>query len=252
MHTAETSLYHAILVSAAIICSIIVYFVITLILQQRHYRKFYNNKLWADISRLEQERKEIAEELHNDFAPILFAARMKFAAITGLSKKGLLLHEEGLSHLDKLTRKLRNFTKELVPGSLLNKGLKQALQDFFDETGTHSTVQLSFNVQDLPAFPAEKTIHVYRIIQEIIFNTIKHSFATSLTIDIYETKDHFTISTADDGKGFEHKEKMAASNSLGLKNIMNRVDLLQGDIHVRSAKNKGTCYFITLPHKQTV
>lgn len=249
MHPHEASIYNVILVAFICIGSIILYFLATLIFQQKKYRSIYTDRVSSEIEQLELERKEIAGELHDDFGPILFATRMNLAALKPGNDKDVERQKEALAQLDLLTNKLRTFTRELIPSGLFVSGLLPALKEFFKNINSNYTLELSFNVQDLPYFSEAKTIHIYRIIQEIMFNTIKHADATCLTVEMYIVKDNFAIATADDGNGFDHKAKLITPKGQGLKNIFNRVELLNGEVHIDSVRKKGTSYYISIPLK---
>jgi signal transduction histidine kinase len=249
MDTQETSIYTAVLIVALFLSAIVVFFLATIIYQQRKYQRMYQERIGSEIVMLEKERIRIADHLHDEFGPMLFAARMKFISIDPPDNKSLLAQNKGLEHLDKVIKNLRSITEQIMPGSLFDKDLVTALQVFFSDIQANYPLELSFNVSGLPGFSETSGIYIYRILQEIIFNTIKHSGAKSLTIESYTSGNQFIICTADDGTGFNYKEAIRSNKGQGLKNIMNRVQLLHGQAHVRSDKNKGACFYISIPLK---
>ena len=91
---------------------------------------------------------------------------------------------------------------------------------------------------------------LYRIIQEMLNNTLKHSQADTIQLQFSKPGPMLTISYSDDGKGFEI-EKMMDSSSLGLKSIQSRVDFLGGTLSVESSPGTGTAYLINLPFKSS-
>lgn len=247
MHPSETPIYNAVLIASACIVSIILYFVIVLILQQKRYRKFYNSRVSTEIDQIEYERRRIADMLHDDLGPLLFAARMKFASLDVYDDNNRRKQEDALQKLDELSGKLRAFNRELIPSGLFKLGIQESVIEFFNFVNNQSGLELSFVIQKVPVLPQTSTIHIYRILQEIVFNTIKHAKASNIIIEMYQDKNQFIISTADDGIGFNYFENTRSPDGQGLKNIINRADLLKGDIHVASRPGKGTRFFISIP-----
>ena len=93
----------------------------------------------------------------------------------------------------------------------------------------------------------ENQVNLYRIIQEIIHNTIKHSKAKNLIINIRRTDDHITLASADDGAGFIYEPSKDGATGLGLLNIQSRAAILKAKLIVQTQPSKGTKYFISIP-----
>ncbi|MEO5942707.1 MAG: histidine kinase [Ferruginibacter sp.] len=247
MHTYQTPIYNAVLIAAGFIGVIIIYFIITVLRQQKKYRQYHNERVTAEIAQLERERQRIASDLHDDLGPVLFATRMKLGALKNEDESEQALLAEAKTNIDIITNKLRDITNGLIPNSLLSKGLVPAIEEFLQTVSLSSDIELSFNVQNLPRFGETETIYIYRILQEIIYNTVKHAEAKNFTIELYCQKDNFIISTADDGKGFNFKQTMGTANGQGLKNIISRAEVLHGEVQVSSLRDKGTSFFIVIP-----
>jgi signal transduction histidine kinase len=202
----------------------------------------------VELERFETERQKLADELHDEFAPRLFGARMKFASLELTRPEDIALQEQSLVHIDDLIVRVRKFTTDLMPNVLFGKGLVPAIREFF-ETINSSKLELNFCPPLLPELDQRTTVHIYKILHEIVYNTIKHSGAKSLVIEFHIFDSKIGISTGDDGVGFNYKESLNYGNGHGLKNIINRVELLSGDIHVSSTKHKGTSFYISFPFK---
>ncbi|MDB5200842.1 MAG: hypothetical protein JWQ27_251 [Ferruginibacter sp.] len=249
MYSTENAIYNVILIASACLAVVIAFFIYTLVRQQKQSRAFNNMRVGVEIAQLENERKEIADELHDSFGPMIFATRMKLAAIQPGTATDRNLQAEGIAQLDKLTQTFRNYTRDLIPGSLLTKGLPTAVEEFFDGINQQQQLELSFNVTGIPEMAESATINIYRIIQEIIFNTQKHAKGSSVTVEAYCKGEEFIIATADDGRGFDYEAMIARAAGKGLKAIVNRVGLLGGDLQVQSITGKGTSYIISFPLK---
>jgi len=95
--------------------------------------------------------------------------------------------------------------------------------------------------------PISKSIHLYRIIQEIIHNTIKHAGASELKIEIRQTGSLLVLLTYDDGNGFDYSLQSRKNEGLGLRNLFSRTEMLGGSLAVESSPGKGTGFIIEIP-----
>jgi signal transduction histidine kinase len=95
--------------------------------------------------------------------------------------------------------------------------------------------------------PKEKEIHIFRMVQEIVHNTIKHAQAKNLQIGFSEEAGHLLCLTKDDGRGFDKEKVLASSLGLGLRSLESRCEILNGVLTLDSAPGSGTNYFIKIP-----
>ena len=108
-------------------------------------------------------------------------------------------------------------------------------------------IKHDFAIENLQ-LSSEKSIHLYRIVAELITNAIKHSGASAILIKIYQNENNDTIiSVSDNGIGFSLEE--IDKNALGIKNIEQRVNEMNGELHIDSKKNKGSTITIIIPNK---
>ena len=244
MYSSEATIYFTALIAGLLLSALIIYLVLTLIGLQRGHQAYRQQKVQAEISELEARRYQLAAHFHDDMGPVIFAARNNFAAIEIKDPTGLARKKEGLMHLDRLTDMVRNLSVDLHPAGLEIYGLAPALESFFNSIRSNG-VDLSFLVREVPEFSKSNMVHIYRIIQEIMFNALRHSKATMISVEMYAENNHFIISTADNGTGFNYAERLKERGQ-GLKDIINRADLLQADLKVNT--DHGTCYFISIPY----
>jgi NarL family two-component system sensor histidine kinase LiaS len=123
-----------------------------------------------------------------------------------------------------------------------------AVQEFIHELDGKIPMHMEFKYDNVP-IPEKAEIHLYRMIQEIVNNAIKHSKATSLIINLYSQNNKLIIKINDDGKGFNTETMKKESTGFGLKNILSRVDILKGDLYLASQPGKGTTYTIEIPNE---
>lgn len=247
MDTKETTTYHAVLIAAAVIGTIIIYFIISLIRQQRRHRLLYKAKLAAEINTLEKERARIAADLHDELGPILSAAKYKLSSIESLMDHDEKMRTDAVSHIDNILHQVRNIANGLMPNTLLRKGAFAAIEEFVDHMAANSKLHIRFSNTVNIKIPQNYQVHIYRIVQEIIHNTIKHAEAKELRIEIFTEKDKLVIASADNGNGFRPDKLSKENPGQGINNLRNRVDLLSGEMHIKSKERKGTQFLIELP-----
>lgn len=211
------------------------------VVQQRLRRQ--QEVLAAILSTQETERKRIAEALHNGVGQLLYASRLS------LETPGSKIPAPAATRdlLEQAIHATRTISFELTPGILEDFGLPRALEALVKRVApSHLPVHLHLAglAERLP--PAVE-IAVYRIIQELINNVLKHAHATEATVHVVREGNHLEVSVEDDGQGFEAVESSAAPLSgIGLSGIRNRVALLGGTIAINSVPGRGTIVSIEI------
>ena len=198
----------------------------------------------AMIDGEEAERKRIARDLHDGIGSRLSSLKMQVNQVEeeNLSKLDINSLAEGLS---KSIVDLRRTAFNLVPETLTKLGLELALQDLCFSM-SNKDVKISFtsnNIQD--NLIESNQIAIFRIIQELINNALKHSNCTEIVVDCSQNNQLFLITVEDNGIGFNTKE-LNSYEGLGLKNIKSRIELLKGNIEVISGPSQGTIFNIEL------
>lgn len=247
MDTKETAIYRAALIAAAIIGTIILYFVVFIFRQQRKHRRLYKAKIEAEITTLEQERARIAADLHDDLGPILSSAKFQLAGITSADENDAQLVKNAVQHINNIMVRLRYIANNLMPDTLLRYGPVPAIEEFITQLSASSNLKITVYQHHLPVIPKAQSIHVFRILQEIIHNTVKHANAKKLVIKLSGTKNKLLIATADDGSGFNVTKANREQAGRGLNNLRSRTDILSGELFVSTAPGKGTRYTIEIP-----
>lgn len=248
MDSKETKIYVALLIFGTMLASIFVIYVISLMKQHRKNVILYREKLEAEINALENERTRFVKDLHDDLGPVLSSVKLHVSSITPSSEEDRVLQGKSLSLINEMLVQIHHIANNLMPNALQRKGLITALRQFADDINATGKIRISVNAAQLQLGVAkEDEIHIYRIIQESINNAIKHAQASQLRIDLQNQKDDIHINIADNGVGYDYEERKH-SQGLGLKNILSRVELLDGELYIDTEAGKGTQYSIVIPN----
>jgi signal transduction histidine kinase len=248
MDARETQIYNSILIAVTVIAAIFIYFIRSLYLHQKKLLAIQKENATASIETLEKDRTRIAEDLHDELAPMLVAVKMNINTFQ-LSREKDRDHLHTTNHtLDQLSKMIRSISFNLMPSTLKEKGLIPALNEFVNYINATEKLVIKLTTTDDYGLDEQKTIHLYRAIQELIHNAIKHSQAALVTIFITMENNKLIISYADNGKGFMIKLNEKKSG-LGLKSITNRIELLNGRLQIESSPGKGTSVQIEIPYE---
>ncbi len=246
MDSNETKIYAAILIAAGVLGIILIYFIITIIRNQRRHLKLQQANLLIEITTLENERKRIVSDLHDELGPLLSVVKFQVAGLETRDEGDRKTIEKVSASLDETLQRIREICNHLMPQVLIRKGLLMALKEFISDLDNKTTMKMSFTYEDTE-IPKVAEVHVFRIIQEIVQNAIKHSGADQMSIQVSSKEDKLIITASDNGKGFSAESVSQHSNGHGLKNILSRVDILRGEVYLTTAPNKGTVYTIEIP-----
>ena len=247
MDTNQTKIYIAILVTSFIVGAILLYFIVSLVRQQRQNSKLYQLKIAAEITTLENERQRIAADLHDELGPVLSAIKFKLSSIDVIDPGDAVQMEESCNYLDDMITRIREISNDLMPTALLNKGLIAAVNEFVYKLQSPTGPTVRFTCTNLPPLSKDNAINLYRIIQEIIHNTIKHAAAKSLAISLETSDSKLYLVTRDDGKGFDYHAATKEYAGLGLRNILSRTDIMNGHLYIDSKPGKGTIFTLEIP-----
>ncbi len=229
-----------------LITIIIIYFFASIIRYHRRYMKLQRERMLAEITIQENERKRIATDLHDSLGPLLSAVKLNINSIDVLPQDEALLNKAGRS-LDEIIGSMRQIAYNLLPNTLERRGLVEAVRDFIGQTAYKKGINIQLYVVKDIRVPKEKEIHIFRMIQEIVHNTIKHAEAGNLQIGLSEEDRHLLLLAKDDGKGFDVEKAKMESQGLGLKSLESRCEILNGILSMESKPGFGTNYFVKIP-----
>lgn len=190
----------------------------------------------------EMERKRIARELHDGLGSMLSSVKIHL----NLAKKENAETVNGVdAMLDNSIKELRNISQNLMPESLLELSLEHALRDLCAANSNAVTkVEFQYLIKK-SRLPKNSEIMIYRIIQELLNNALKYAKASQVLVSCSQNKDVFFITVEDNGVGFDVLDPKN-KNGMGLKNIKNRVEFLNGKLEIDSKPNQGTSAYIEL------
>jgi signal transduction histidine kinase len=147
-----------------------------------------------------------------------------------------------LGKLDESISEMRRVAHNLMPEALMKLGLQQALQDYCEGLSEGQPFVINSQFHGLEKrMDAATEVVVYRIVQELLNNAVKHSGASTILAQVMRQENNLTITVEDDGKGFD---KEAVVQGAGLKNIRSRVDYLKGQLDIQTKDGKGTSVHI--------
>lgn len=214
-----------------------------LLLKQQELR----NK--AIIETEEKERIRIAKDLHDGVGQQLSALKMNMSAYE--SKQVDLPAKDSydalVAMLDESIKELRTVSHNMMPNALLRSGLGSAVRDFINKIASTGLLKIDLNIVGLNERLESTTETVlYRVLQEIVSNIVKHAEASEISIQLIKHPKHLNIMVEDNGKGFD-TNRLNEFSGIGLKNIISRIQFLNGQVEFDSAPGRGTTITIDIP-----
>lgn len=190
---------------------------------------------------VEQERKRLAADLHDGLGGRLSGISIKLSKLSEVEKVKKIAPELNgiLENIDDSLQELRGVARNLMPETLFKYGLKAALEDYCSTLKDKDTnIVLQYYCQE-EIEDRNTKLTIYRVIQELINNAVKHARATEILIQFINDGNKIDITVEDDGIGFDETKKQS-EQGMGLTNLKNRVNFLDGKMDVRSVLNEGT------------
>lgn len=204
--------------------------------------------MMAEVTILENERRRIAFDLHDDFGALLSSIKINLQNLNTTDiEDEKIIHKTDL-YIDSAMEKIREISRNLMPQILHDKGLLIALETYTETLDKKDSLHINYqcSVPEL-VIEKEREIHIYRVIQEIINNVLKHAKAKLINISIEVKKNYLLVEIKDDGIGFNHELIIKNNKGLGLHNVLGRVDLLKGAVYLTTSPGDGTRYLIEIP-----
>ena len=212
-------------------------------------QKAENQSLVKEEAIIEKERKRIARDLHDTVSQELFAAHM---ILSGVSQQALKLDREKMQTqlqsvaaiLETAQKDLRVLLLHLRPVELEEKSLIEGIQILLKELEDKSDLKVSLK-QNVSKLPKKIEEHIFRILQELISNTLRHAQASCLDVYLYQTDVELQLKVVDNGIGFQLGS--LDDLSYGLRNIKERVEDMAGTIQLLTAPKQGLAVDIRIP-----
>lgn len=208
----------------------------------------------AVIEATEDERKRIAKDLHDGIVQSLTGLSLRlqkgFSMLNEVSEEQKTRFLESKTILDESINEVRNISHRMMPRALSELGLVPAIADMLNKSLGSTDVQFEFEHHKVEGqrFDEKIEISLYRICQELINNIIKHSGATSVSVQLIRTNSHLVLVVEDNGKGFTFDQQNEGSG-IGLMNISSRTKAINGELNYQPSPNQGTVATIRIPIK---
>lgn len=180
----------------------------------------------------EEERGRVAKELHDGVGQQLML----------LTRRSKNYNDPKLENLAKETLdNVRTISQGLHPIVLERLGFTVAVEDLVNAIDENSNIFFTTDIENVDAdLSKDQALHLYRIIQETLNNTLKHAEANTVFLTIKKETNSIKINIKDDGKGFEYSKKIASSKSLGMKSLLERTKIINAKLNIDSQLNNGT------------
>ncbi len=202
----------------------------------------------AVIRGQEEERGRLAKDLHDGLGGLLSGVKFSLTNMKSnvmLNAENALMFERSLDMLDHSISELRRVAHNMMPEVLVKFGLKEALKSYCDALIQAQILTINYQVIGLEErLPSNVEIILYRIVQELLNNTVKHAKATQVLLQLAQHEKELNITLEDNGIGFDMSDLSKYSGS-GLANIRSRVEYLKGKLDIQSSAGKGTSVLIT-------
>jgi PAS domain S-box-containing protein len=218
-----------------------------------HQERERSEKIMMDaiLKGQEKERQRIAADLHDSIQPLLSTIKRKvesFKSFTkDLSKEKKQEYQKINSLLNQSLVEIKSISYNLVPPTLKDFGLINTLQDLCENMDLSGKATVHFIASNMDEkLNNDKEMGLYRIAQELLTNSLKHSEADHITLQLIGHEDSVILIIEDDGIGFDNNMRKAG---LGMKNIFTRVKNLGGVVDIDSVKGRGSTIIVEVPRK---
>ena len=193
----------------------------------------------------ERVQKRISEELHDNFGQILSTIKLNVLRLEDGPDNSDEIIAQTATLLDHSVNDLRQISRALSPSVLIDYGLVTAIEQMTGMVEDKYRVTLDL-VEDLPEIGEERQLSIYRIVQEMLNNTIKHASASAISVNISFDEENIYLNYKDNGKGFLMEDE-SVKRGLGLKNIESRISTLTGSANYKSEPGMGFVAKIKVP-----
>ena len=204
--------------------------------------------LQAAVLSQEGERRRIGQDLHDDVGNILLNLRILF------NRKQKNLYHENVevsttinTFIDNAIEQVRNISHRLSPATLEYFGFRDAMEEMLHKA--HLTSGIRFRLKNMESEALKNitydiSLHIYRVFEELLTNTLKHANATEIEIEFFQNENSIQFTYHDNGKGFDLK---STKGGIGLHNINSRVSIAGGTSQIITSTGNGVKFFVSIP-----
>ncbi len=243
------------LLSASVVFFILYYQkrMLTNKLEMQNLETLHQKKLLeATIDSQEKERKRVGSELHDSVGAMLSTIRLSIKMSMNEPAKLLESTDEITKYLDETIETVRSISRDLHPAGLKTFGLSGVVREFLERINHLNKLHIEFEENNSPIRLGEKQeLMIYRIIQELVNNVLKHSRAHHLKIVFQWNPEKLQITVTDDGIGFTTDQLDPSKRGIGLYNIANRAEVINASVVFGNLENSGANIILTVPIAKT-
>ncbi len=215
-------------------------------LQQQRIRELEKDKQLVAVGSMlqgqEEERSRLAKDLHDGLGGLLSGVKFSLSNMKDnliITPENMTVFERSLDMLDTSIKELRRVAHNMMPEMLTKFGLDEALKEYCNTINTTNLLLVKYQSLGLDTrIEKSAEIIIYRIIQELLNNIMKHAAATEAIVQLVKEEERFSIIVEDNGKGFDTALK--DNKGAGLISIQSRVAYLKGHLEIHSEAGKGT------------
>lgn len=220
--------------------------------------KYHKEMLKIAIETQEKERRRIAENLHDEVGALLSLVKLNASRVYEEAGSDEIreITDKTIKVVDETILNVRRITKDLLPATLDKFGLEAALKELCQKVNEATdTVQISYAIERAHkniSLIKELKLSIYRVLQELINNALKHAEATKIGISIKIADASVLLKVEDNGIGFDvekYNERKKSNAGLGLQNIKSRISVYDGKISFMEGLSKGTIVTVTFKIK---
>lgn len=220
---------------------------------EQSLKKTETASMEAIIKSQDNERERIGKELHDRIGSLLATVKLQFANLQQhlSSIEDYEQRQKGaFSLLDEAMMEVRRISHDLASGLLADYGLAKSLEELQNTVNSIQGLQMDLHLYGLEKrLPGQMEIALYRIIQELLSNVIRHAEADHMALSITRHPNSLSVSFEDNGKGFEIRK---AQEGIGLKNIRERLAAFGGELHIDSQVGRGSTFIMEVSTQKNV
>jgi two-component system NarL family sensor kinase len=216
-------------------------------LQQQHIRELEKDKQLVAVDSMlkgqEEERSRLAKDLHDGLGGLLSGVKFSLSNMKEnliVTPDNMAVFERSLDMIDTSIKELRRIAHNMMPEMLTKFGLDEALKDYCNTVNATKLLTVRYQSLGIENRLEKATeIIVYRIVQELLNNILKHAAASEVFVQLIRENDRLNIVVEDNGRGFD-TAMLENNKGAGWVNIRSRVEYLKGQLDVHSEPGKGT------------
>ncbi len=202
----------------------------------------------------ERERKRLAQDLHDSLGQMLSTARLNMSGLHEVidpeDSDAQQMYNNSISLVDESCSELRHISHNIMPTALIRLGLLSAIRELSKMISESQQLKVVFSSTGMEERLSENVeFALYRIVQELLSNIIKHADATEVTIQLARRVNEISLTVSDNGKGMD-VHSIGQSEGLGWKSIYSRAAMLNGQLYITSEPGKGTNFQFSFTPEQ--